>query len=127
MRAVIDTNVFLGAILSGLGLNRQVNRRCLERRVTPLMGEELFRECVIDNDERKMLFEAFLSVSQRVRMYFNWRPKLPDEGDNHLIELAVAGGAGWIVSRNQRHFQKAELKFPGIKAITPNGFLEILR
>lgn len=35
-------------------------------------------------------------------MYFAWRPNLADEAGNHLIELAVAGAAGFVVSRNQR-------------------------
>ena len=26
-------------------------------------------------------------------MYYGWSPNLPDEGDSHLIELALAGGA----------------------------------
>jgi hypothetical protein len=29
-----------------------------------------------------------------------WRPNLRDEGDNHLVELAIAGGAEAIVTYN---------------------------
>ena len=34
-------------------------------------------------------------ISRRtwVRVYYLWRPNLPDEADNHLVELAVAGNA----------------------------------
>ncbi len=32
-------------------------------------------------------------------VYYGWRPNLPDEGDNHLIELALAGSAQAIVNR----------------------------
>ena len=45
--------------------------------------------------ERRALFDALLSVSEWIKVYYLWRPNLPDEGDNHLIELAVAGGAGF--------------------------------
>jgi hypothetical protein len=33
---------------------------------------------------------------------FLWRPNLPDEADNHVIELAVAGGASAVVTNNVR-------------------------
>jgi len=48
---------------------------------------------------------------------------LPDEGDNHLVELAVAGGAARIVTRNLRDLRWMELKFPGLEAVTPEQFL----
>lgn len=54
-------------------------------------------------------------------MYFGWRPNLPDEGDNHLIELAVAGNAGFIV--NLRDLARAELQFPGLRALDPAAFI----
>jgi len=38
------------------------------------------------------------------RIYFLWRPNLRDEADNHLVELAVAGGAQAVVTRNKRDF-----------------------
>ena len=55
----------------------------------------------------------------QLRVYYLWRPNLPDEGDNHLIELAVAGGAEAIVTFNLRDFQRTELYFPDIAVLTP--------
>ena len=43
-RIVVDTNVFIGAILSPAGENREVLRACLLGRVRPLMGAALFHE-----------------------------------------------------------------------------------
>jgi predicted nucleic acid-binding protein len=37
-RIVVDTNVFIGAILSPAGENRQVLRACLLGKARPLMG-----------------------------------------------------------------------------------------
>ncbi|MFN7664382.1 MAG: PIN domain-containing protein, partial [Inhella sp.] len=44
---------------------------------------------------------------------------LPDEADNHLIELAVAGQASVIVSRNLRDLTRGELRFPGLQVLVP--------
>lgn len=47
-----------------------------------------------------------------------------DEGDNHLIELAVAGSAHYLVTRNMRDFAVNELKFPGLQIVSPEKFFE---
>ena len=51
---------------------------------------------------------------------------LADESDNHLIEVAVAGGAEFIVSRNLRDLKASELLFPGLRMISPEEFLKEL-
>ena len=56
-------------------------------------------------------------------MYYLWRPNLRDEGDNHLLELAVAGGASTIVTGNTSGFAHASLHFPDIAVLTPREFL----
>jgi len=56
-------------------------------------------------------------------VYYLWRPNLPDESDNHLIELAVAGGAEVIVTHNQRDFGRTELRFPGLRVLTPSELI----
>jgi hypothetical protein len=62
-----------------------------------------------------------------VEIYFSWRPNLPDEGDNHIVELAVAGGAEMIVTNNVRDFRRAQLRFPGPRTVSPREFLKELR
>ncbi|MDP6113690.1 MAG: hypothetical protein QGG53_17665 [Planctomycetota bacterium] len=48
---------------------------------------------------------------------------MPDEGDNHLIELAIAGGADVIVTNNVRDVRRGELRFPHLHILTPSEFL----
>jgi predicted transcriptional regulator len=75
------------------------------RRYQPLMGTTLFLEyeaimaremlfaaCHLTREERETLLDAFLSVCRWQKVYYAWRPNLPDEADNHLVELAIAGG-----------------------------------
>jgi predicted nucleic acid-binding protein len=59
-----------------------------------------------------------------VTVYFGWRPNLPDEGDNHLIELALAGGAQAIVTHNLRDLRGGELRLGTLRVLTPAQFLE---
>lgn len=135
MRIVVDTNVFVGACL-GTGASNAVIAGCLRGEYAPLMGTTLmneyedvlarpllFQDCSLRAEEREELLDIFLAVCKWTRIYYMWRPNLPDEGDNHLIELAVAGGASCIVTRNLRDLRRMELKFPGLAAVTPEQFL----
>jgi putative PIN family toxin of toxin-antitoxin system len=136
MVVVVDTNVFAGACL-GLGASNSVIAACLLGQHQPLMGAallaeyedvlsraELWKKCRLSAKERAELLDIFLAACQWTRIYFGWRPNLRDEGDNHLVELAVAGGADCIVTRNVRDLVSMELKFPALAVRTPEGFLK---
>ena len=84
----------------------------------------MFRGSALDSRERTALFEAFLSVCRWTRVYFAWRPNVPDESDNHVVELAVAGGAEAIVTRNTRDFARMELRFAGLAVLDPRELLK---
>ena len=60
-------------------------------------------------------------------MFYAWRPNLPDEADNHLIELDVAAQANVIVMRNLRDVSRGELKFPSPRVLTPEQCLEVFQ
>ncbi len=135
---VIDTNVFIGACL-GIGASSAVVSRCLDGTCVPLMGAALFaeyedvlaraalfRRCRLTVAERSELFDIFIAHCKWTRIYFGWRPNLRDEADNHLIELALAGGASHIVTRNVRDVAAMELRFPHLAVVTPERFLKEL-
>jgi putative PIN family toxin of toxin-antitoxin system len=139
MKAVIDTNVFIGACL-GQEACRAVITACLEEKLTPLMGvallseyedvlsrTNLFVRSRLDAAERDELLDIFLATCRWTRVYFGWRPNLRDEGDNHLVELAVAGGADYIVTRNLRDVARMELLFPNLKVVFPEILLKELK
>lgn len=56
--------------------------------------------------------------------YYGWRPNLPDEADNHLIELALAGNAEAIVTHNVRDIRGGELHLGALRIVTPAQCLE---
>jgi putative PIN family toxin of toxin-antitoxin system len=140
IQLVIDTDVFVAALLSrnDSGVAREVIRRCLQGYYQPLFGAALFSEyedllsraklfadCELSRRQRETIFSALLPQAKWVEIYFSWRPNLRDESDNHLIELAVAGGAQAIVSRNTRDLKNAELLFPDTTILTPKQCLEV--
>jgi predicted nucleic acid-binding protein len=139
MRIVVDTNVLIGAVMSAEGANRRVLRRCLAGQDQALMGnalyaemrdvmgrEALFTNAPISATERQDLLDAFCAGATWVSTYFLWRPNLPDEGDNHLIELAVAGSAEIIVSWNRSDLQSGELRFPALQMFDPVSYLQFV-
>ena len=134
-RIVVDTNIFIGACL-GKGAPLGVISACLNETFMPLMGaalyseyesvwarQDLFSSSRLNESERNELLDIFLSKCRWTSIYFAWRPNLPDEADNHLIERAVAGGARFIVTRNLRDLQNMELKFPRLRIMEPEKFL----
>ena len=136
-RVVIDTNVLVSAILSPDGAAREVLRRCLTGKAQPLIGnalfleyedvlsrEDLFAAAPIGREDRAILLDAVLSVCQWINITFLWRPNLPDESDNHLIELAVAGNAELIITSNVRDVAAGELEFDGLRIVTPGAWLK---
>ena len=138
MRIVVDTNVFVGAVLSR-GPANAIVAACLRGRFIPLMGttllneyedilgrRTLFARSRLNPQEREELLDIFLAACEWTPVYFGWRPNLRDEGDNHLVELAVAGGARCIVTRNLRDLRRMELRFPGLRVLSPNDLLEEL-
>lgn len=140
MRSVLDTNIIVGAMLREGGAARAVLRLCLQGEVQPIIGvalfaemedvlsrESLFRKSQLTYPERLELFAAFLSVTRWVPIYYTWRPNLRDEADNHVVDLAVAGNAEYIVTQNERDFAKMELQFPQLKLVTAAEFMELWR
>lgn len=135
MLIVVDTNVFVGACL-GTGASSRVVEACLQQRFHALMGAALLAEYEdvlaraplfvksrLIAKERSELLDIFLACCRWTRIYYGWRPNLRDEGDNHLVELAVAGGASHIVTRNTRDLKSMELKFAGLAIATPTQLL----
>jgi putative PIN family toxin of toxin-antitoxin system len=132
---VIDTNVFVAGLRSAGGASRAVLRLALDGRLQALFGNALWTEYqdLLDrpvwgnattDSERRAVLAALAQLGRWVTVYYGWRPNLPDEGDNHLIELALAGGALAIVTHNLRDLRGGGLRLGNLRVLTPAQCLE---
>mgnify|MGYP000324103951 CR=1 FL=1 len=133
---VIDTSVIISALIGKRGPGREILKQCLHGEHMPLISNALFLEyedvskrnqvidaCPLTSKEITELLNALYSICEWVPIYYLWRPNIVDEGDNFLIELALAGNASHIVSNNISDLKNAELRFPELKIVKPARFL----
>lgn len=132
---MIDTNV----IIAGLRSNRGASYRLLS-----LIGTGKFQihdsvplileyEEVLQDQKAKLgltrksvdnLIDYLCAQANHHKIFFLWRPTLPDPYDELILELAVAGRCEFIVTHNLKDFSGSE-QF-GIRPITPGEFLRII-
>ena len=55
-----------------------------------------------------MLFDDFCAAARWQRVYFLWRPNLPDASYDHVMDLAVACGVEHLVTHNVRDIYKID-------------------
>ena len=134
---VVDTSVMISALIGAKGPGREVLRRCLNGNLKPLMSNTLFLEyedvsrrdriiklCPLSDKKIRELLNAFYQVCYWVPIYYLWRPNIKDEGDNFLVELAVAGNASYIVTNNIKDLLSTELTFPSLNIVTPEQLIQ---
>ncbi|MEF8982618.1 PIN domain-containing protein [Thiohalorhabdus sp.] len=132
---ILDTSVIVSGLRAGGGQSRSVLRRAISGMDTLLLGTTLWLEyeAVLERteldtfttrEERATVLASLAAAGRWVRIYYGWRPNLPDEADNHLIELAVAGGGQSIVTWNLRDLEGGELIWPELKILSPPQFLK---
>jgi len=135
---VLDTNVLVAGLRSDGGASREVLRRALQGRYRPLFGTTLWLEyeMLLGRDvwteettakEREAVLAALARRGRWLTTYYGWRPNLRDEGDNHLIELAVAGNARAVVTHNVADLESGDLRWARLRILTPAQCLEVYR
>jgi putative PIN family toxin of toxin-antitoxin system len=138
LRLILDTDVLVAAIRSRSGASWQLVDGALAGRFTLLLSVALVLEYEavltrsehlkvgLDSGDIHELLDALLSVAQRVRNSYLWRPMLPDPNDDMVLEAAVNGNATALVTFNLRHFLPAMQRF-SCRVLLPRDALQTLR
>ena len=92
-----------------------------------LHRESLWRGVPVTAAEREALLDDFCAAAIWQPVYFRWRPNLPDPADDHVLELAIAGGVEHLVTLNLHDFGRGELKFTSPRVLTPAQHLKTIR
>ena len=133
IQIVIDTNVFVAALLSQYGASFKllmlVDSKKFEVNLSvPLaleyedVGNRLLSQTKLTKSDFEDILDYICTTSNHHEIYFLWRPFLKDPKDDMVLELAVAAGSEYLVTFNEKDFVGAE-RF-GIKVVEPRDFLK---
>jgi putative PIN family toxin of toxin-antitoxin system len=135
MKIVLDTNVLYSGLYSSNGASFKILQAIAADKLKTVLSipllfeyEDILKrnqaELGLSVQEIEKALNYFCLKSEHQKIYFLWRPCLPDPKDDHLLELAVASRTKFIITHNIRDFRGVE-KF-AVKPITPKEFLEKL-
>lgn len=135
-RVVIDTSVVVAALRSRRGAAFELFSLLSQGRFevtvsVPLVFEyedalaRFIDEGLYEQQDVEDFLDFICRVADRQRVFFLWRPVLPDAKDDMVLEAAIAGGCGAIVTHNRRDFVGAE--HFAILVLSPKEFLDIVR
>jgi len=96
--------------------NERENRIIDEIIVDAYGAEEQEIEAILDN---------LCKLSTHQKIYYLWRPFLPDPKDDHILEVAVASKTKMIITHNIKDFIGTD-KF-GIIPIPPKELLKEIK
>ena len=132
LRVVFDTNVLVSAFTHRRGISFQIWQKAIERRFELLLSPEIVTELAgvlrlkfSWGDERILPEVKFLvRTATLVVPKFTLQVIQADDDDNRILECAVAGNAGLIVS-SDNHLRKLK-SYQAIGIVTPLDFRRIL-
>ena len=136
LRAIIDTNVFLGALWSRHGAAFEIftllRQGCWQLVLSNHLlfeYEEIAKrnaqQLGLRSQDIDYILDALSAVAEFRRLEPDWIPRLSDPDDEPLLQMAVEARVPVIVTRNLVHLKPAQ-SF-GIDVLTPGQFLARLR
>ncbi len=131
MRVVLDTNVYISAILFG-GNCEEILRLAISESFNIVISKDILTEIESILKEKfrwskKQVVEAMSyikDISTVIKPDVTLSVVKKDPSDNKIIECAVASNAGYIVTGDKKHLLPLK-KFNNIKILNPAEFLKL--
>ncbi len=132
---VLDSNVLVSGLRSRLGTSYRLLMLLGGDRLRPVVTVPLvleYERALLDpahgvplspGDIGKFL-DFLVSVADRRRVHFLWRPGLRDPHDDMVLEAAVNGASRHIITFNKRDFVGGERH--GVRVVNPGEFLRLI-
>ncbi len=137
MKVTIDTNILYQSLCSQIGASHAILQLVRSGDLQLVISVPVFEEyrdvlsrpqvlkamgLVRADAEAVLEFIALAGIPTPID--FLWRPNLRDESDNMFVELAIASGSEYLITRNRRHYSIGNtLLFDSFKVVTPAEFL----
>jgi len=133
-RVVIDTNVFISALLNPNGTPRQVVNLVIEQfsllhseatyqELETRLNKPKFNKYISETD--KLDFVAMLQGVSIMVTVKHSTTICSDKDDNKFLELAITGQAKYLITGDNDLLILQE--YQGVQIITPSAFLEMNR
>ncbi len=136
MKITVDTNVLISSAfwygssfkiiekVENKEIELVLSREILEEFMNVLNYEEIQQKIKNKNLEMKRTVEKIISISRIVEPEQRLNVVKEDDKDNKIIECAIEGDVGYIISQDNHLLKLKEYK--GIKIILPEDFLKII-
>jgi putative PIN family toxin of toxin-antitoxin system len=131
MIVVLDTNVFMAALLNPSGAPAKIRQRWRQQQFevlvsAPIVQEYanvLFRAPTISAIDVTILLTELRTFARRIEISGALRV-CKDPDDNKFWETAVTGGADFLVTKNLKHFPRKS--HDGVRIVNVATFLKEL-
>ena len=135
---VLDTNVLVAGLCRRIDSPSFKILQNIQKATVPLVLTQklyleyesvLTRSSILkligaSREEIVFVLDALLALAYRSEVFYLWRPNLPDEEDNFVLEAAVATNA-LVITKNVTDFRTGELRFPDLVVLTPQQFCDL--
>jgi putative PIN family toxin of toxin-antitoxin system len=133
--AIIDTCVLVSALRSNQGASFEILRLVRSGKIKIALSVALAIEYesvalrsellpALNSSDVQIIIDVLCKLAHPQKIFFTWRPFLPDPDDDLVLELAAAAGCKYIITHNIKDFKGTESL--GIRAITPAQALTLI-
>ncbi len=135
VRVVLDTNVVVSAAISDEGNPAKIFALMLSGVIENISSVEIIAEvkevferpkisALMSNEDKEFFIDNFENLSVKIETKSRFTEIKDDPSDNKFIEVAVDGGADYIVSGDP-HLTGIK-SFEDIRIVTPKEFLDLM-